>query len=121
MRLTASSEVPKYLTVVWQPVAFSNGVTQSVFGSLVPSSAYPGQARTLTAPSLVPSFLAIGTSGALKPVLPAVLSPSLLPPQPTAVSSTAAVAATSFQWWFMRTPWWVGRRRGARPGAPRRG
>src|SRR3954462_15915370 len=114
MRLTASSEVPKYFTVVWQPVPFSNGVTQSVFGSLVPSSAYPGQARTLTAPSLVPSDFAIATSGALKPLLP-VLSPSLpLLPQPAAVTSTAAVAATSFQLFLMRTPWWVGRR--AAPG-----
>src|SRR3954447_1875495 len=81
IRLTASSEVPKYFTVAWQPVAFSKGVTQSVFGSLVPSSAYPGQARMLTAPSLVPSFLAIGTSGAVNPA--ALLVPPLSDePQP---------------------------------------
>src|SRR3954452_22687811 len=87
MRLTASSEVPKYLTVVWQPVAFSNGVTQSVFGSLVPSSAYPGHARMLTAPSLVPSFLAIGTSGAVKPA--ALFVPPLSDDEPQLVTASA--------------------------------
>ena len=39
IRVTASSEVPKYLTLAWQPVSFSNGVTQSTVVSLVPSSA----------------------------------------------------------------------------------
>ena len=39
MRLRASSEVPKYFTLAWQPVFFSNGVTQSIVLSLVPSSA----------------------------------------------------------------------------------
>src|SRR3954462_9015623 len=94
MRLTASSEVPKYLTVAWHPVAFSNGVTQSVFGSLVPSSAYPGQARMLTAPSLVPSFLAIGTSGAVTPA--ALLVPPLSDePQPATTRASAPAAATT--------------------------
>ena len=39
IRLTASSEVPKYLTSTWQPVSFSKGVTQSTDGSVEPSSA----------------------------------------------------------------------------------
>ena len=36
---TASSEVPKYLTLAWQPVCSSNGVTQSTDLSVEPSSA----------------------------------------------------------------------------------
>ena len=36
---TASSDVAKYLMLAWQPVASSNGVTQSTAGSVVPSSA----------------------------------------------------------------------------------
>ncbi len=39
IRLTASSEVLKYLTLASQPVAFSKAVTQSAAGSAVPSSA----------------------------------------------------------------------------------
>ena len=39
IRLTASSEVPKYFTSTWQPVSFSNGVTQSTALSVEPSSA----------------------------------------------------------------------------------
>src|SRR4051794_15954930 len=110
MRLTASSEVPKYLTVVWQPVAFSNGVTQSVFGSLVPSSAYPGHARTLTAPSLVPSFLAIGTSGAVKPaalfVPPLSDDPQLVTVSARAptVESTTIARRAGWAGVLMRTP-----------------
>ena len=45
IRVTASSEVPKYFTLAWQPVFFSNGVTQSTFGSLraVLGVARPGE------------------------------------------------------------------------------
>src|SRR3954447_19829440 len=75
IRLTASSEVPKYFTVAWQPVAFSNGVTQSVFGSLLPSSAYPGQARMDTAPSPLPSCWSMSIFGAVKPWLLGVSGP----------------------------------------------
>jgi hypothetical protein len=39
MRLSASSDVPKYFTLAWQPVFFSKGVTQSTLLSLLPSSA----------------------------------------------------------------------------------
>ncbi len=39
IRVTASSEVPKYLTLTSQPVASSNGVTQSTALSVLPSSA----------------------------------------------------------------------------------
>ncbi len=39
IRLTASSEVLKYLTVALHPVSFSNGVTQSTALSVEPSSA----------------------------------------------------------------------------------
>ncbi len=34
-----SSEVGAVLTLTWQPVSFSNGVTQSTLGSVEPSSA----------------------------------------------------------------------------------
>ena len=37
--VTISSEVLPILTLTWQPVFFSNGVTQSTFGSVEPSSA----------------------------------------------------------------------------------
>ena len=36
---TASSEVPKYFMLAWQPVSCSNGVTQSTDLSVEPSSA----------------------------------------------------------------------------------
>jgi hypothetical protein len=36
---TASAEVAKVLTVTWQPVCCSKGVTQSTAGSVEPSSA----------------------------------------------------------------------------------
>ncbi len=39
IRLTASSEVPKYFTVALQPVCCSKGVTQSTVLSVEPSSA----------------------------------------------------------------------------------
>ena len=58
IRLTISSEVPNVLTLTWQPVSFSNGVTQSTVGSVEPSSAYPAQATMLTWPSRVPERLA---------------------------------------------------------------
>ncbi len=35
---TASSEVPKVLTVTWQPLSFSKSETQSTAGSFEPSS-----------------------------------------------------------------------------------
>ena len=35
---TASSEVPKVLTVTWHPLLFSKSLTQSTLGSLLPSS-----------------------------------------------------------------------------------
>ena len=38
MSCTASSEVPNVLTVTLQPDSFSKSVTQSTFGSLLPSS-----------------------------------------------------------------------------------
>ena len=45
IRLTISSEVPNALTLTLQPVSFSNGVTQSTFGSVraVLGVAGPGQ------------------------------------------------------------------------------
>src|SRR3712207_4243050 len=82
MRLTASSEVPKYLTLAVQPVSFSKGVTQSTDLSVLPSSAYPGQARMLTSPSMSPSDSFIGTSGAENPLSAEPLSPSPPPPEP---------------------------------------
>jgi hypothetical protein len=39
IRLMASSEVPNDLTLTLQPVCCSNGVTQSIFGSVEPFSA----------------------------------------------------------------------------------
>ena len=38
IRVTISSEVLPTFTFTWQPVSFSNGVTQSTFGSVEPSS-----------------------------------------------------------------------------------
>ena len=38
MSCTASSEVPKVLTVTWHPLLFSKSETQSTLGSLLPSS-----------------------------------------------------------------------------------
>src|SRR5215475_7969662 len=89
IRLTASSEVPNVLTVTWQPVAFSNGVTQSTFGSLLPSSAYPGQASTLTLPSPAPSLSILGRSGAVNPVVPAAPWSPESPEVPHAAATTA--------------------------------
>ena len=39
INVTISSDVLPILTLTWQPVCFSNGVTQSTFGSVEPSSA----------------------------------------------------------------------------------
>ena len=39
IRLTISSDVGAVFTLTWQPVCFSNGVTQSTLGSVEPSSA----------------------------------------------------------------------------------
>ena len=69
--MTASSEVPNVLTVALQPVCFSNGVTQSTLGSLLPFSAYPGQARMETAPSPAPSLSSWAIFGGVKPDPPA--------------------------------------------------
>src|SRR3954454_24807450 len=97
IRFTASSEVPKYFTLAWQPVAFSNGVTQSTLGSLEPSSAYPGQARMLTVPSIAPRDFCMGMFGGVKPWPPGVPAAPLEPadvPQP-ATSARAATPSTA--------------------------
>ena len=57
--VTISSEVAPTLMLTWQPVASSNGVTQSTFGSVVPSSTYPAQATKLTWPSPAPSVASV--------------------------------------------------------------
>ena len=48
MRVTISSDVLPILTFTLQPVCFSNGVTQSSFGSFEPFSAYPAHAMRLS-------------------------------------------------------------------------
>ena len=55
MSWTISSEVLPIFTLTWQPVSFSNGVTQSVSASLEPSSAYPAQVIRLSSPSPSPT------------------------------------------------------------------
>src|SRR5262245_37112716 len=52
---TISSDVLPTRTLTWQPVASSNGVTQSTSGSVEPSSTYPAHAIRLTSPSPSPS------------------------------------------------------------------
>ena len=39
IKVTISSDVLAVFVLTWQPVFFSNGVTQSTFGSVEPSSA----------------------------------------------------------------------------------
>src|SRR6185295_3150520 len=98
-----SSEVGAVFTLTLQPVAFSNGVTQSTAGSVEPSSAYPAQATMLRAPSGVPSLSSALRSGGVKPwgaaSLPVAvgalsLLPPLLPPQAASASNPAAPSAT---------------------------
>src|SRR5215213_1449511 len=97
MRLTASSEVPKYFTLALQPVCCSKGVTQSTDLSVLPSSAYPGQARMSTSPSMSPSDCFMAMSGAEKPP-PSAPSPPLDPPlslpHPARPSASAPAAAS---------------------------
>src|SRR5216110_3268749 len=94
MSVTISSEVLPTLTLVWQPVAFSNGVTQSTFGSVEPSSAYPAQAMMLSCPSPCPTDFCTGSFGGFSPLplLALVLPLSLLP---HAATPNAAMQATS--------------------------
>src|SRR5919107_2893742 len=97
IRVTASSDVPKYFTLALQPVSLSKGVTQSTDLSVLPSSAYPGQARMLTSPSMSPSDSFMGTSGAEKPP-PSAGSPPLEPlsvPQPATASARTLTPATA--------------------------
>src|SRR3954447_22164109 len=92
--VTISSEVLPILTLVWQPVAFSNGVTQSTFGSVEPSSAYPAQAMMFSCPSPWPTVFCSGSFGAVSP-LPLVLPAPPLSLLPHAATPNAAIQATS--------------------------
>src|SRR3954452_15691635 len=116
IRLTASSEVPKYFTFALQPVWSSNGLTQFTFGSFEPSSAYPGQARMFTSPSPLPSDFCIAMSGGvnawptaadpplpLPPLLPPLPPPELLVPHAASASPRIsapadAVTLRAFMW-----------------------
>src|SRR6185436_6361915 len=92
---TASSEVPKVLTVTLQPDSFSKSLTQSTLGSLLPSSTYPGHARTLTSPSGVPSLSRAVRFGTLNPP-PAAEEPlDELDPPPQAARTRVATAHTA--------------------------
>src|SRR6266496_4063396 len=67
---TISSDVLPILTFTLQPVCCSNGCTQSTFGSFWPLSAYPAQAMMFSAPSPLPTEVAIATLGGLRPCVP---------------------------------------------------
>src|SRR3954453_13801021 len=84
IRLTISSEVPAILELTLQPVAFSNGWTQSTVLSLEPSSAYPAQLTRLTWPSPLPSDFIMGILGGVNPPVWTWEVPPPLPPQPAA-------------------------------------
>src|SRR5436853_7535536 len=93
--VTISSEVLATLTFVWQPVAFSNGLTQSTFGSVEPSSQYPAQQMTERCPSPGPTDDFTGTFGTLKAAAPDVdllllLLLLLLPPHADSVTAVAS-------------------------------
>ena len=85
----ASSDVPNVFTDALQPVFSSNGVTQSMSADVEPSSAYPGHARMLTAPSPLP----IDAGG---PVVLLALSSSSSPPHAAATRSSASPTANTF-------------------------
>src|SRR3954468_8195819 len=93
MSVTISSDVLPILTLVWQPVAFSNGVTQSTFGSVDPSSAEPAQAMMFSWPSPAPTAFWTGSFGALSPQPP--LEPPLSLLLPHAATPNAATQATT--------------------------
>src|SRR6478609_4501042 len=80
-----SSEVFATCTFAVQPVLVSNGVTQSTLGSVEPFSAYPGQARMLTAASPAPMLEGTLVVGGAEPL-------SELDPHPDRAS--AAIAPT---------------------------
>src|SRR4051812_9695370 len=90
---TISSEVFPILLLTWQPVACSNGWTQSTFGSLLPSSAYPAQLTRFNWPSPCPRLCCMATLGSAG-VPPAALPPPP-PPPPQAASVSAARTATT--------------------------
>src|SRR4051812_30216860 len=90
---TISSEVFPILLLTWQPVACSNGWTQSTFGSLLPSSAYPAQLTRFNCPSPCPRLCCMATLGSAG-VPPAALPPPP-PPPPQAASVSAARTATT--------------------------
>ncbi len=56
IRVTISSELSAYVTLMSHPLSSSNGVTQSMLSnpSVVPSSVYPCQAMSSSAPSPSP-------------------------------------------------------------------
>src|SRR3954465_13546966 len=78
---TISSEVFPIRLLTWQPVACSNGWTQSQVGSLLPSSAYPAQLTRLNCPPRFPRLCCIATLGCAG-VPPAALPPPPEPPPP---------------------------------------
>src|SRR5437899_9946516 len=106
IRVTISSEVLATLTFVWQPVAFSNGLTQSTFGSVEPSSQYPAQQMTERCPSPGPTDDFTGTFGTVKAAAPDVeLLLLLLPPHADSVTAVAStVTRTSNVLLLIRVP-----------------
>src|SRR3954471_13670942 len=106
IRVTISSDVPAILVLTLQPVAFSNGWTQSTVLSFEPSSAYPAQATRLTWPSPAPRVCIADSFGGVKPasVPPPPLDVLLLSPQPAANSETAAIATSARRVDRMGTP-----------------
>src|SRR6516225_8374493 len=91
---TISSELPAYFALIWQPVCFSNGFTQS-------GSRYPSQAIRLSCPSPLPIVFSTGmfAVGTVCPAVPEpdVLPPLLLPllPQPAAMTDATVSASAA--------------------------
>src|SRR5215471_5022873 len=92
---TISSELPAYFELIWQPVCFSNGFTQS-------GSRYPSQAIRLSWPSPLPIVFSTGmfAVGTLCPAAPPpwVLLPPLvwlLLPQPAAMTDATVSASAA--------------------------
>src|SRR3954452_4294723 len=109
MSVTISSEVVATFAVVWQPVCFSNGLTQLTFGSVEPSSQYPAQQITESFPSPGPTDDFTGRLGTLKATAPPELAEPeddlllLELPQPAATTATT-VTSTSAVLDLIRVP-----------------
>ncbi len=93
--VSASSDVSATVTFTLHPLACSNGVTQSTFGSVEPFSTYPARATSSSVPSPSPSCSSAAIFGGPSAFFSGFFSSP--PVHPDAATISAVEAASNVQ------------------------